>query len=195
MLWGVISTIPFGNLVFNRTLGQYSCRVGFHLPRPSSRDGNHGARHRRVGHWCSWHADDIDEQRTSSPINWRSTFKQARVVGEIITGELRIAKLYHQVRDVVATKDGERGVGVILKEAVLSLTPQRNQFAGLHMPGHTRRTISETHGHGVHSAQHKLSFAEAHILRVLHEVVFIVSSFSLGFLFSFRSCCRHSGRG
>src|SRR5438552_16294201 len=47
MLWGVISTIPFGNLVFNRTLGQYSCRVVFHLPRPSSRDGNHGARHRR----------------------------------------------------------------------------------------------------------------------------------------------------
>src|SRR5205807_9773182 len=91
------------------------------------------------------------------------------VVGKIITGELRVAKFYHQVRHVIATKNRERGIRIILKEAVLSLTPQRNEPAGLHMTGHTRRTISETHGHRIHSTQNKLSLAEAHILRVLHE--------------------------
>jgi hypothetical protein len=37
------------------------------------------------------------------------------------------------------------------------------------MPGHARGTISEAHGYGIYSAQDKLSFAEAHILRVLNE--------------------------
>src|SRR5439155_10338889 len=37
-----------------------------------------------VGHGSSGHPDDIDEQRTSSPINWRSAFENARVVGKII---------------------------------------------------------------------------------------------------------------
>src|SRR5438132_11997979 len=31
----------------SRTLGQCSSQAGFHLPRLSSRDGNHGARHQR----------------------------------------------------------------------------------------------------------------------------------------------------
>src|SRR6266487_6477843 len=127
------------------------------------------ARDAGVGHGCSGHPDDIDEQRASSPIDWWSAFKNARVVGEIVTGELRVAKFHHQVRYVVATKDRERGIRIILKKAVLSMTPQRNELASLHMPGHPRRTISEAHGHGVHSAQDELSFAEAHILRVLHE--------------------------
>ena len=127
------------------------------------------ARDTGVGHWCSGHPDDIDKQRASSPIDWWSAFKEARVVGEIIAGELWIAKFHYQVRYVVATKDRERGIRIVLKEAVLSLTPQRNELAGLHMPSHSRGTISEGHGHGVHSAQDKLSLAEAHILCVLHE--------------------------
>src|SRR2546430_11967008 len=127
------------------------------------------ARDAGVGHGCSWHPDDINEQRTSSPISWRSAFKNARVVGKIITGQLGVAKLHHQVRYVITTKDRERGVRVVLKEAVLSMTPQRNELACLHMPGHARRTISEGHGHWVNSAKDQLSFVESHIPRVLHE--------------------------
>jgi hypothetical protein len=127
------------------------------------------ARDAGVRHGSSWHADDIDEQRASSPVSWQSAFQEARVVGEIIAGELRVAKFNDKVRDVVATKDRECGIRIIFKKAVLSLTPERNELAGLHMPGHARRTISETHGYGIHSAQDELSFAEAHILRVLHE--------------------------
>jgi hypothetical protein len=37
------------------------------------------------------------------------------------------------------------------------------------MSGHARWTISEAYGYGIHSVQDKLSFAEAHILRVLHK--------------------------
>src|SRR5207248_9126822 len=95
--------------------------------------------------------------------------KDARVVGEIVTGELWVAKFHHKVRDVVANKDRERGIRIILKKAVLSLTPQRNELASLHMPGHARRAISEAYGDGIHSAQDELSFVETHILRVLHE--------------------------
>jgi hypothetical protein len=127
------------------------------------------ARSAGVGHGRSGHANDIDEQRTSSTICWRSAFKEVRVVGKIIAGELWVTKLNDKIRDVVATKDRERGIRIIFKEAVLSLAPERNESAGLHMPSHTSRTISETHGYGVHSAQDKLSFAEAHTLRVLHE--------------------------
>src|SRR6266496_4767973 len=127
------------------------------------------ARGAGVGHRCSRHADDIDEQRTSSSIGWRSTFENARVVGEIIAGKLGVAKFYDQVRYVVAAKNRERGIRIVLKEAVLSMTPQRNEPAGLHMPGHARGTVSEAYGHGVHSAQDKLSLVETHILRILHE--------------------------
>jgi hypothetical protein len=127
------------------------------------------ARGTGVGHGRSGHANDIDEQRTSSPISWRSAFQEVHVVGKIIAGELRVAKFNDKVCDIVATKDRERGIGIIFNKTVLSLTPQRNESAGLHMPGHPRRTISETHGYGIHSAQDKLSFAEAHTLRVLHE--------------------------
>src|SRR6266480_6618721 len=74
------------------------------------------------------------------PLSWRSAFQQTHVVGEIVTGELRVAKFNDKVRDVVATKDRERGIRVVFKKAVLSLTPQRNEPAGLHMPGHARRT-------------------------------------------------------
>src|SRR5207249_7320114 len=116
-----------------------------------------------VGHGCRWHPDDIDEQGASSAIDWRSAFQEAHVVGEIITGELRVAKFHHHVRYVVATKDRQRRIRIILKEAVLSLTPQGNELAGLHMPGHTRGTIGETHGNRIHSAQDDLSFAKAHI--------------------------------
>ena len=122
-----------------------------------------------VGHGRSWHANNIDEQGTSSPVGWRRAFQNARVVGKIIAGELRVAKFNDKVRDVVATKHGERGIRIIFKKAILSLAPQRNESAGLHMPSHTRRPVGETHGHGVHSAQDELSLAEAHILRVLHE--------------------------
>ena len=105
----------------------------------------------------------------SSAISWRSTFQEVRVVGKIIAGELRVAKFNDKVRDVVAAKDRERGIRIIFKEAILSLAPQRNEPAGLHMASHARRTISEAYGYGVYSAQDELSFAEAHILRVLHE--------------------------
>src|SRR5438094_5002073 len=153
----------YRNLVVNRSLVQYSCRIWFHLPPATISP----ARDSGIGHRSSGHPDDIDEQRTSSPTRWRSAFKNARVVGKIITRELWVAKFYHQVRYAVATKDRERGIRIILKEAILSLTPQRNELASLHMPGHARGAIGETHGHGVHSPQGELSLAEAHILRVL----------------------------
>src|SRR4029077_287906 len=127
------------------------------------------ARNTGVGHGSSRHANNIDEQRASSSISWRSAFQEAHVVGKIIAGELRVAKFNDKVRDVVATKDRECGIRIVLKKAVLSLAPERNKLAGLHMPGHTSRTISEAHGYGIHSAQDELPFAEAHILRVLHE--------------------------
>src|SRR5437667_4399395 len=117
----------------------------------------------------SGHADDVDEQCTSSSICRRSAFENARVIGEIIAGELRVAKFHYQVRYVVATKDRERGIRIILQEAVLSLTPQRNELAGLHMPGHARRTVGETYGHRVHSLQDELSLLKRYVLRVLHE--------------------------
>src|SRR5438552_1305203 len=83
--------------------------------------------------------------------------------------ELRVAKFYDKVRYVVAAKDRERGIWIVLEEAVLSPTPERNELAGLHMAGHARRTIGEANRHGVHAAQDELSFAEAHIFRILHE--------------------------
>ena len=98
------------------------------------------ARDTGVGHGSSWHADDIDKQRASAPIGRRSAFENARVVCQIITGKLGVAKFYDQVRYVVSTKNRERRIRIILKEAVLSMTPQRNEPAGLHMPGHARRT-------------------------------------------------------
>src|SRR5437667_4864090 len=55
------------------------------------------ARDTGVGHGSSWHPDDINEQRTSAPVDWRSAFKNARVIGKIISGELRVAKFHHQV--------------------------------------------------------------------------------------------------
>ena len=122
-----------------------------------------------VGHGCRWHPDDIDEQGASSAIDWRSAFQEAHVVGEIVTGELWVAKFHYQVRYVVATKDRERGIRIILKKAVLPMTPQRNEPAGLHMPRHARRTISEAYGHGVHPSQDELPVVESHILLVLHE--------------------------
>src|SRR5438874_13385498 len=88
-----------------------------------------------------------------------------RVVGKIITGELRVAEFHDKVRYVVASKDRERRIRIILEEAVLSLTPERNEVAGLHMSSQARGTISEADGDGIHSAQNELSFAEAHILR------------------------------
>src|SRR5436309_5090867 len=95
----------------------------------------------------------ISMNKAQAPaIDWRSAFQEAHVVGEIVTGELWVAKFHYQVRYVVATKDRQRGIGIILKEAVLSLTPQRNEPLGLHVPSHARRTISEGHGHGIHSA-------------------------------------------
>src|SRR5438876_1654704 len=127
------------------------------------------ARDTGVGHGSSWHPDDIDKQRASSPTRWRSAFENARVVGEIVTRELWVAKLHHQVRYVVATKNREGGIRIVLEEAVLSLAPQRNELAGLHMPGHARRTISETHRHRVYSLQDELSILERYALRVLHE--------------------------
>ena len=130
-------------------------------PRPARGAG--------VGEGCSGHADDIDEQRTSSRIRWRSTFKDARVVGEIIAGELRVAKFHDQVRYVVAIKNRERGVRIVLKKAVLSLTPEWNEPAGLHMPGHARGTVSKADCHGIHIPQNELSVVECHILRILHE--------------------------
>jgi hypothetical protein len=50
------------------------------------------ARGTGVGHGSSGHANDIDEQRTSSSISWRRAFQEPHVVGEIIAGELRVAK-------------------------------------------------------------------------------------------------------
>ena len=85
------------------------------------------ARGTGVRHGSSGHPDDIDEQGTSSPVDWRSAFENPRVVGEIVTGELRVAKLNHQIRYVVAMKDRERGIRIVLKETVLSLTPERNE--------------------------------------------------------------------
>src|SRR5437867_1585172 len=126
--------MPLCDLVVYRTLRQYSYRPGFishalvAAAEPTARDAG-------VGHGGSWHANDIDEQRTSSPIDWRSAFENASVVGKIIAGELRVAKFHHQVRYVVATKDRERGIRIVLKETVLPLTPERNEPAGLHMPG------------------------------------------------------------
>src|SRR5439155_25527711 len=84
-------------------------------------------------------------------------------------GELRVAEFHHQVRYVVATEHRERGIRIVLKETVLSLTPERNELAGLHMPGHARRAISEADRHRIHSLQDELSILERYALRVLHE--------------------------
>src|SRR6266403_5871679 len=127
------------------------------------------ARGTGVRHGSGRHSDDIDKQRTSSPLGRRSPFQNSRVISEIISGELRVTKFHHEVRDIVAAKDRERGIWLVLKEAILSLTPERNELAGLHMARHARRTIGEADRHGVHAAQDELSFAEAHIFRVLHE--------------------------
>src|SRR5207248_2535784 len=78
-------------------------------------------------------------------------------------GKLRVAEFYHQVRDVVATEHRERGIRIILKEAVLPLTPQRNELAGLHMPGQARRAITEAHRHRVHSLQDELSLLKRYV--------------------------------
>src|SRR5947207_4661314 len=142
-----------------------SLSSGFHLP-PATKSP---ARDTGIGHRCSWHPDDVDEQRTSSPVGWRSAFKNARVVGEIIAGELWVAQLHHKVRYVIATKNRKCGIRIILKEAVFSLAPKRNEVAGLHMSRQTRGAISEADRHGIHSAQDELSVAEAHIFRVLHK--------------------------
>jgi hypothetical protein len=164
----LVSSMPLWDLVVYRTLGQYFFRaVVIYDALVAATKGP--ARNAGVGHGSRWHADDIDKQRTSSPISWRSAFQEAHIVGKIIAGELRVAKFNDKVRDVVATKDRECGIRIILKKAVLSLAPQWNKLAGLHMPGHARGTIGEAHGYGVHSVQDELSFAEAHILRVLHE--------------------------
>src|SRR5438876_6034087 len=117
----------------------------------------------------SGHADDVDEQCTSSSICRRSAFENARVIGEIVSGKLRVAEFYHQVRYVVATEHRERGIRIVLKETVLSLTPERNELAGLHMPGQASRAISEAHRHRVHSLQDELSLLKRYVLRVLHE--------------------------
>src|SRR6185312_3401839 len=101
---------------------------------------------------------------SSSPGRQRA-FEDSRVVGEIVAGELRVAKFHDKVRYVVAAKDRERGIWIVLKEAILSLTPERHELAGLHMAGHGRRTIGKADRHRVHAAQHKLSFAEGHIFR------------------------------
>src|SRR5207248_5960493 len=127
------------------------------------------ARNTGVRHWRGGHADDIDEQRTRSPLGRQRAFEDSRVVGEIVAGVLGDAKFHDKVRYLVAAKDRERGISIVLKEAILSLTPERNELAGLHMAGHARRTIGEADRHGVHAAQDELSFAEAHIFRVLHE--------------------------
>src|SRR4029077_10986914 len=102
-------------------------------------------------------------------ISWRSTFQEARVVGEIIARKLRVAKLHDKVRHLVPTKDRQTGLRIILEKTVLSLAPERNKLAGLHMPSHTSRTISETHSYRIHSTQDQLSVAQAHVLCVLHE--------------------------
>jgi hypothetical protein len=116
------------------------------------------ARNTGVRHGSSGHANNIDEQGASFPVSWRSTFKETRAVGKIVAGELRVAKVNDKVRDVVATKHRERGIRIVLKEAAVpALTPQRNQSAGLHMPGHAQRRIGEAHSYGIHSAQDKLS--------------------------------------
>src|SRR4029453_3719639 len=153
------------DLVVYGTLGQYSSRVGFDLPPATITT----ARSTGVGHGSSWHANDIDKQRASSPVSWRGPFQETPVVGKIVAGELRVAKFNDKVRDVVATKHRKRGIRIVLKKVVLSLTPQRNESAGLHMTGHAGGTISEAHGYGIYSAQDELPFAEAHVLRVLDE--------------------------
>ena len=57
------------------------------------------------------------------------------------------------------------------------------------MSRQTRWTVSEAHGHGVHSSQDELAFVESHILRVLHEKDFfaclppavqVIAEFALG---------------
>src|SRR4029453_5824234 len=153
------------DLVVYGTLGQYSSRVGFDLPPATITT----ARSTGVGHGSSWHANDIDKHRASSPVIWRGPFRETHTQGKLVAGEVGVAKFNDKVRDVVATKHRERGIRIVLKKAVLSLTPQWNESAGLHMSSHASRPISDTAGHGVHSAQAKLSFAEADILRVLHE--------------------------
>src|SRR6266567_612131 len=102
------------DLLVYGTLGQYSSRAGFIYDALLATPGT--TRDASVGHGCSGHADNVDEQRASSRIDWRSAFEDARVVGQIIAGELRIAKLHHQVRYVVATEHRERGIRIVLKE-------------------------------------------------------------------------------
>src|SRR5438094_753170 len=166
---GILSTTPLLDLAVYRTLGQYMVRATavfiYHalLATPGT------ARDASVGHGSGGHPDDVDKQGASSPIGWRSAFKNARVVDEIVTGELRVAKFNDKVRDVVATKDRERGIRIVLKETVLSLTPERNELAGLHVSGKACRAISEAHCHWVHSPQYQFSFVECYVLRVLHE--------------------------
>jgi len=161
--------MPLWDLVVKRTLGnivQATAALIYHALVAATKSP---ARDTGVGHRSSGHPDNIDEQRASSPVGWRSAFKEPRVVGEIIAGELWITKFYHQIRYVVTTKDRERGIRIVLKKAVLSLTPQRNEPASLHMSGHACGTIGEADSNRVNSAQNKLSLVEAHILRVLHE--------------------------
>jgi hypothetical protein len=95
----------------------------------------------RVGR--SRHANDIDEQRTGPPFRQQPAFEHLHVVGEIVAGELWVAKLHHQVRYCVAMKDRERGVGIIPQKAILPLTPQRNELTGGNVPGQTRGPVGE----------------------------------------------------
>ena len=82
---GVISIMLLWDLVVYRTLGQYPSRAGFiYDALVAATKGP--ARDAGVGHGSSGHADDIDEQRTSSPIGWWSAFENACVVGEISAG-------------------------------------------------------------------------------------------------------------
>src|SRR5438093_4975426 len=137
--------MPLWDLVVKRTLGnivQATAALIYHALVAATKSP---ARDTGVGHRSSGHPDNIDEQRASSPVGWRSAFNEPRVVGEIIAGELRVAELHHQVRYVVATEHRERGIRIVLKETVLSLTPERNELAGLHVPGKARRAISEAH--------------------------------------------------
>src|SRR5207244_4743954 len=80
-----------------------------------------------------------------------------------------IARLLTLLRYVNATEHRERGVRIILNETVFSLTPERNELAGVHMPGQTSWAVSEAHGHRVYSLQDELSLRKRYALRVLYE--------------------------
>jgi hypothetical protein len=57
----------------------------------------------------------------------------------------------------------------VVAQQYLSLTPQRNELASLHVPGQTRGPVGEAHGHGVHSPQDELALVHGDILGVLNE--------------------------